>query len=439
MVIPPASASPVEPAPGSVQTPRRAAPEISPSDASGAGAIRPHKRPRRLAILGSTGSIGRSTVDVIQSGGDAEAYAVAAVTGNANVALLAEQARTLRAERAVIADESRYHALKDALSGSGVEAAAGPEAVVAAAADGVDWVMAAIVGAAGLQAVVAAARSGADLALANKEALVCAGDVVLRAMSVGGGALLPVDSEHNAIFQCFDRQQVHAVERLVLTASGGPFRDWSLERMAAADPEAALKHPNWSMGAKISIDSATMANKGLELIEAARLFPVPEPQIEVLVHPQSIIHSMVGYADGSVLAQLGAPDMRTPIAYALSWPRRGPSPSPRLDLAAVARLDFEAPDERRFPALRLAREALRAGGAAPAAFNAANEVAVAAFLARRLSFLDIAEVIAETLEATEPTAIADLDAVYAADAAARRRAEAATARRGGACSAGARA
>ncbi|MEL6977289.1 MAG: 1-deoxy-D-xylulose-5-phosphate reductoisomerase [Pseudomonadota bacterium] len=369
-------------------------------------------------MLGATGSIGRSTIDVVRSHGGAERYEVTALTAHSNAEALAEAARTLRAARAVVADEAAYPALKAALAGSGVEAAAGA-AAAAEAAVGAEWVMAAVVGAAGLPSVLAAARSGADLALANKEALVCAGDLMLEAMAEGGGALLPVDSEHNAIFQCLEQDQTQAVERLILTASGGPFRDWPLERMAAARPEEALRHPNWSMGAKISIDSATMANKGLELIEAARLFRMGPERLEVVVHPQSVVHSLVGYADGSVLAQLGAPDMRTPIAYALGWPRRVASPAPRLDLAAIGRLDFEAPDERRFPALRLAREALSAGGAAPLVFNAANEVAVAAFLAGAVSFLQIAEIIERSLEASDLTAPSDLAAVFSADEAAR--------------------
>ena len=384
---------------------------------------------RRLAILGSTGSIGRSTVDVVQSHGGAEAYEIVALTAQSNATLLARQAIALRARRAVVADEAAYPALREALAGSGVEAGAGAEAAMTAA-DDADWVMAAIVGAAGIQAVLRAARGGADLALANKEALVAAGDLVLAAMAEGGGALLPVDSEHNAIFQCFEQSQAAAVERLILTASGGPFRDWPLERMATATREEALRHPNWSMGAKISIDSATLANKGLELIEAARLFPVPPERIEVLVHPQSIVHSLVGYADGSMLAQLGAPDMRTPIAYALGWPRRVSAPVERLDLAAVGRLEFRAPDEIRFPALRLAREALVAGLSAPAVFNGANEAAVAAFLNGRIAFLAIAETIEATLARASFRPITDLDDVLAADHEARALAEAALAARG---------
>ncbi|MEO1329596.1 MAG: 1-deoxy-D-xylulose-5-phosphate reductoisomerase [Pseudomonadota bacterium] len=348
---------------------------------------------RRVSVLGSTGSIGVNTLDVLADQGGAEAFEVVALTANGAAEKLAAQAIRFKAQRAVVADPAAYRTLKDALSGSGVEAAAGPEAVEEAAAAPAEWVMAAIVGAAGLRPSFAAARQGATVALANKETLVCAGDLFLDAVRDGGGALIPVDSEHNAIFQCFDRAQTSAVERIILTASGGPFRARTRAEMAEMTPAQALKHPNWSMGAKISIDSATMFNKALEVIEAARLFPVPQERIEVLVHPQSIVHSMVGYRDGSVLAQLGAPDMRTPIAFALGWPERISAPVARLDLAEIGRLDFERPDLERFPALRLAREALAAGGAAPTALNAANEVAVAAFLDGRIGFLDIARLV----------------------------------------------
>ncbi|MEM9726013.1 MAG: 1-deoxy-D-xylulose-5-phosphate reductoisomerase [Pseudomonadota bacterium] len=370
-------------------------------------------------MLGATGSIGVNTVDVITALGGQERFVIAGLTAQRNAARLAAQAIALGAERAVVADEAAYPELKAALAGSGVEAAAG-EAAAAEVAGDAQWVMAAVVGAAGLPSVLRAAESGADLALANKEALVCAGDLLLDAMAAGGGSLLPVDSEHNAIFQCLERDQSHAVERLILTASGGPFREWSLERMRAATPDQALKHPNWSMGAKISIDSASMANKGLEVIEAARLFGMSGEAIEVVVHPQSVVHSAVGYADGSVLAQLGAPDMRTPIAYALGWPERVPAPVERLDLPTLARLDFHAPDLERFPALRLAKEALAAGGAAPLIFNAANEVAVEAYLARKIGFLDIAATIEAALEAAEIPPPAALSDVFIADQAARR-------------------
>ena len=374
---------------------------------------------RRISILGATGSIGRSTLDVLAASGGRERFDVAALTAHSNAEALAAAAKKCGAQLAAVSDPAAYPALKAALAGSGVEAAAGPEAVRAAAEIEADWVMSAIVGAAGLEPSLAAARSGATVALANKETLVCAGELFLAEMARGGGTLLPVDSEHNAIFQVFETERAAAVEKLIVTASGGPFREWSRERMAAATREQALAHPNWSMGVKISIDSATMFNKALEVIEAAQLFPVTPDQIEVLVHPQSIVHSMVAYVDGSVLAQLGAPDMRTPIAYALGWPDRIPSPSPRLDLAAIGRLEFEAPDLDRFPALRLAREALAAGGAAPTVLNAANEVAVAAFLEGRLGFLQIAAVVEAAMAKVAAPSPASLSDVWAVDAAAR--------------------
>ena len=332
----------------------------------------PHVKPvtgaRKITILGSTGSIGVSTLDLLshaRSLGEAE-FEIEALTANRNVADLAKQARAFNAKFVAVADPSKYQELKDALAGSGIEVGAGPQAVEDAAARDSDWVMAAIVGAAGLKPTLKAAERGADIALANKECLVCAGDVVTKVIRDAGGALLPVDSEHNAIFQVFDFDQPGRISRLILTASGGPFRTASREEMASKTPAQAVAHPNWSMGAKISVDSATMMNKGLELIEAAHIFPVAHEQIEILVHPQSVIHSMVEYVDGSVLAQLGTPDMRTPIAATLAWPDRTPSPSARLDFAEVATLTFEAPDLERFPALRLAREAISKGGVMPA-------------------------------------------------------------------------
>ena len=374
---------------------------------------------RRISILGATGSVGRSTLDVLAAAGGRERYEVVALTAHRNAEGLAAAAKACGARVAAVSDPEAYPALKQALAGSGVEAAAGPEAVRAAAEIEADWVMSAIVGAAGLEPSLAAARTGATVALANKETLVCAGELFLAEMAKGGGTLLPVDSEHNAIFQVFETERAAAVEKLIVTASGGPFRAWSREQMALATREQALAHPNWSMGVKISIDSATMFNKALEVIEAARLFPVTPEQIEVLVHPQSIVHSMVAYTDGSVLAQLGAPDMRTPIAYALGWPDRIPSPSPRLDLAAIGRLEFEAPDLERFPALRLAREVLSAGGAKPAGLNAANEVAVAAFLEGRLGFLGIAEVVEAVVARVDAPTPGSLSEVLAVDAEAR--------------------
>jgi 1-deoxy-D-xylulose-5-phosphate reductoisomerase len=323
---------------------------------------------------------------------------VVALSGGANIVRLAEQARRWRPAVAVTADPGRLEALRDALAGTGVEAAAGDAAIVEAASRPTDLVMAAIVGAAGLKSAWAAAATGATLALANKESLVCCGAALIQRVQAAGGRLIPVDSEHSAIFQVFPAEAPERVSRLILTASGGPFRQTSLQAMAGMTPEQAVAHPNWSMGAKISVDSATMANKGLEMIEAAYLFGMPAGRIDVLVHPESIIHSMVEYVDGSTLAQMGPPDMKTPIACALAWPDRLAWPAPRLDLAAMGRLTFEAPDPVRFPALRLAREALEAGGAAPTVFNAANEVAALAFLDRRLAFLNIAAVIAETLE-----------------------------------------
>ena len=372
---------------------------------------------RSVTVLGSTGSVGTQTVSLLHA---PERFRVRALVGGRNAALLAEQARALRAELAVVNDEGAYPALKDALAGSGIACAAGPDAVVDAAAMDADWTMAAITGAAGLPATLAAIRRGRAVALANKEALVSAGDVMLRAVQAAGAQLLPVDSEHNAIFQSLADGNRDAVERIVLTASGGPFRNASVEEMAAATPEAALRHPVWSMGAKISIDSATLMNKGLELIEAVRLFALAPEQVDILVHPQSVIHGMVCYRDGSVLAQLGSPDMRVPIAHTLAWPERMATVAPRLDLAQLGRLEFAPPDPARFPALRLAREALQAGGGGPTILSAANEVAVEAFLARRIGFLDIAATAERVLARLGAPALDDLDTVIALDQAARR-------------------
>ncbi len=385
--------------------------------------------PRRITILGCTGSIGRSTLALIEAAPPG-AFAVEALVAGRDVETLAAQARRHGARLAVVADPGLLGPLRAALAGSGIAAAAGPEAVVEAAARPAEWTMAAIVGAAGLRSTLAALDRGGTVALANKESLVCAGEIVLEAARRAGATLLPVDSEHNAIFQALDARDPAMVEKIVLTASGGPFREADLATMRAATPEAAVKHPVWKMGAKISVDSATMMNKGLELIEAARLFPVPEPRIEVLVHPQSTVHGLVQYADGSVLAQLGTPDMRTPIAHTLAWPRRMEVALPRLDLATLGRLEFYPPDPVRFPALRLAREALRAGGGAPTILNAANEAAVALFLDRRLGFLDIAWVVEEALAALgAPSIDGGLETVLALDAAARREAGRLAARR----------
>jgi 1-deoxy-D-xylulose-5-phosphate reductoisomerase len=373
--------------------------------------------PRSVAILGSTGSIGCSTLDLI--GRAPDRFRVEALTGHRNWQVLARQARETGARFVANGDEIFYRPLKDALSGSATEVAAGPQAVDAAAARPADWVMAAIVGAAGLAPTLTAVRRGAVVALANKEVLVCAGDLFTAEVARHGATLLPVDSEHNAIFQVFDFARVEAVEKIILTASGGPFRRWERAAMAAVTPGQAVKHPNWSMGAKISIDSATMMNKGLELIEARYLFGLDGDRIDIVVHPQSVIHSLVAYVDGSVLAQLGSPDMRTPIAFTLAWPDRMVSPSPRLDLAALGQMTFEAPDPVRFPALRLAREALVAGGGAPAVLNAANEVAVQAFLDGAIGFLDIAEIVEATLGAIPAGAVGRLDDVHNFDKQAR--------------------
>ena len=355
---------------------------------------------RRVTVLGATGSVGSSTLDLMAQAeaSGTGAFEVEALTGGANIEKLAKQARRWTPKVAVTADPARLDDLRAALVGTDIAAAAGEAAVVEAATRPADWIMASIVGAAGLKSAWAAAGTGATLALANKESLVCCGPALIERVRRAGGRLIPVDSEHSAIFQVFPAEAPERVSKLILTASGGPFRQTPRERMGAITPEQAVAHPNWSMGAKISVDSATMANKGLEMIEAAYLFAMPQERIEVVVHPESIIHSLVEYVDGSTLAQMGPPDMRTPIACALAWPDRIAWPAPKLNLAALGRLTFETPDLTRFPALDLARQALRAGGAAPAVFNAANEVAAFAFLDRKLAFLNIAAVVAETLE-----------------------------------------
>ncbi|UAJ09315.1 1-deoxy-D-xylulose-5-phosphate reductoisomerase [Polymorphobacter megasporae] len=373
--------------------------------------------PRGITVLGATGSVGASTLDLIKRA--PAHWKVEALTAHRDVAGLASAARAVGAALAVVADETCYAALKVALAGSGIEVAAGASALCDAARRPAEVVLSAIVGAAGLPPTLAAVERGATLAIANKETLVCAGDLVRAAAKASGSVLLPVDSEHNAIFQVFDHARPERVTRVILTASGGPFRTASIETMRAATPQQACNHPVWSMGAKISVDSATLMNKGLELIEAHHLFPVTADQLEVIVHPQSVVHSFVEYIDGSMLAQLGSPDMRTPIAYCLAWPERMATPSARLDLAAVARLEFEAPDFERFPALGLAWAALRIGGSAPAVLNAANEVAVAGFLAGQIGFLDIAAIVADTLDCLDAAPIASLDEVVAIDARAR--------------------
>jgi 1-deoxy-D-xylulose-5-phosphate reductoisomerase len=368
-------------------------------------------------VLGSTGSVGANTLDLLER--NRESYIVEALTANSNARLLAEQARRLKPQVAVVADERQYATLKAELAGSGVEAAAGAEAVVEAALRPADWVMAAIVGAAGLRPTLAAVRRGAVVALANKECLVSAGQLMMREVSANGATLLPVDSEHSAIFQCFDFERREGVEKIILTASGGPFRTLPAAEMEVATPAQALRHPNWSMGAKISIDSATMMNKGLELIEAHHLFDLPAERIDILVHPQSVVHSLVAYVDGSVLAHLGTPDMRTPIAYALGWPRRMAAPSARLNLAEIGQLSFEAPDFERFPALRLAREALGEGGLAPTVLNAANEVAVKAFLDGAIGFMEIARTVERVLRLAAAGRGDSLEDIAGADRAAR--------------------
>ena len=386
-----------------------------------AGALR-----RRVAVLGSTGSIGLSTLDVVahaRTRYGAQSFPIEALTAQSNVEVLAEQARRFRPRLAVVADESRYGSLKDALAGEGIETAAGREGLMRAASADSDVVMVAIVGAAALEPTLAAAGRGATIALANKECVVAAGDLFRNALTATRATVVPVDSEHNAAFQLLDFAQSHAFERVTLTASGGPFREWSRERMAAATPEQAVAHPNWSMGAKISVDSATLMNKGLELIEAHVLFALAPEKLGVIVHPQSLVHCLVSYSDGSTLAHLSAPDMRTPIAHALAWPVRIASPSLRLDLARARQLTFEAPDLERFPCLALAQACLAAGGLKPTILNAANEIAVAAFLESRIGFLDIASVIEDTLGILhdgETNNVVDLAGVLALDAEARR-------------------
>ena len=375
---------------------------------------------RKVSVFGATGSVGMSTLDLIQR--DPEGYRVVALTAHNDVEGLAAAARQANAAIAVIGNEACYEALKDALRGSGTEVAAGESALIDVAGADADWSMAAIVGCAGLRPTMAALKAGGTVALANKESLVSAGALMMDAVGASGATLLPVDSEHNAIFQCLAGSRIEDVARITLTASGGPFRTRSREEMRGITPAQAVAHPNWSMGAKISVDSATMMNKGLELIEAAHLFPVGLDRIEILVHPQSVIHSMVEYRDRSTLAQLGSPDMRIPIAHALAWPERIATPCQPLDLARIGRLDFEAPDEDRFPALRLTRQAAEAGGAAPAILNAANEVAVAAFLKGAIGFLDIAMIVEDVLNGYSAPVPQQIDDVLEADAQARKRA-----------------
>jgi 1-deoxy-D-xylulose-5-phosphate reductoisomerase len=372
--------------------------------------------PRSVTILGATGSIGASTIDLLKR--NPSSYRVEAVTANRNGRALARIARELDARFAAVADASAYRDLKEDLAGSGIEAAAGPRAMIEAAQRPADWVMAAIAGATGLEPTLAAVERGGTVALANKECLVCAGALFMRRAAQKGTRVLPVDSEHNALFQALGAGRREDVVRLVLTASGGPFRTWSIDAIRAATPAQALKHPNWSMGPKVTIDSATLMNKGLELIEAHHLFAMESAGIDVVVHPQSVVHGLVEFRDGSVVAHLGPPDMRIPIAHCLAWPTRIEGPGPRLDLAQIAALTFEAPDVQRFPALALARGALEAGNGAPTVLNAANEVAVAEFIAARLPFPGIPALVEATLEAAhrdgalrEPASVEDALAI----------------------------
>ena len=372
--------------------------------------------PRSVTILGATGSIGASTIDLLKR--NPSRYRVEAVSANRNGRALARIARELDARFAAVADEGAYRDLKEDLAGSGIEAAAGPRAMIEAAQRPADWVMAAIAGATGLEPTLAAVERGGTVALANKECLVCAGALFMRRAAQKGTRVLPVDSEHNALFQALGAGRREDVVRLVLTASGGPFRTWSIDAIRAATPAQALKHPNWSMGPKVTIDSATLMNKGLELIEAHHLFAMESAGIDVVVHPQSVVHGLVEFRDGSVVAHLGPPDMRIPIAHCLAWPTRIEGPGPRLDLAQIAALTFEAPDVQRFPALALARRALEAGNGAPTVLNAANEVAVAEFIAARLPFPGIPALVEATLEAAhregalrEPASVEDALAI----------------------------
>jgi 1-deoxy-D-xylulose-5-phosphate reductoisomerase len=376
---------------------------------------------RRVTILGATGSIGASTVDLIKR--EPERYRVVAVTARKSAAVLARVAREVGAQLAVVADRAAYDELKEALAGTNIETASGEEALLEAAQRPADWVMAAISGAIGLKPTLAAIERGATVALANKECLVCAGSLFMRKAQSTGANVLPVDSEHNAIFQALGAGPREDVKRIILTASGGPFRTWSLDQIRQATPEQALRHPNWSMGQRITVDSASMMNKGLELIEAQHLFGLKPDEIDVLVHPQSVVHGLVEFRDGSVVAQLGSPDMRIPIAHCLAWPHRIDTPSARLDLARVRELTFEAPDPVRFPAVTLARKVMELGGAAPTVMNAADEIAVGAFLSGRIAFPAIVSVVEATLEAAsargllaEPT---EVDAAIAVDHVAR--------------------
>ncbi len=381
-----------------------------------------HASIRTVSIFGATGSVGTSTLDLIRL--DRDKYRILALTAHSNAKELAKLAKEFDAEIAVISDVSQYDTLKNLLAGTKIEVAAGPDALVDVAGRSPDWTMAAIVGCAGLPPTLAALKCGKTVALANKEALVSAGALMMAEAKEAGATLLPVDSEHNAIFQSLQGGRIDQVRKITLTASGGPFRTWSKEQMASVTPEQAVAHPNWDMGAKISVDSATMMNKGLELIEAHHLFPVGLDNIDILVHPQSVIHSMVEYKDHSTLAQLGSPDMRIPIASALAWPERMKTDCVPLDLAKIARLDFEAPDDDRFPAIKLARDAIEVGGAVPAILNGANEIAVAAFLKRDVQFLEITEIVSRIIDSYSPPVPRDLADIFGIDTEARVRTKA---------------
>jgi 1-deoxy-D-xylulose-5-phosphate reductoisomerase len=376
---------------------------------------------RSVSILGSTGSVGSATLDVVRTNKDV--FEIEVLTAQKNVAALAEQAKSFNAKHAVIGDESLYTDLKDALAGTTVKASAGRAALIESAAVPADCTMAAIVGMAGLEPLLAAIANGNHIAIANKEPLVAAGNIVLAAAAKSGATLLPVDSEHNAIFQVFEQNNRDKIARIILTASGGPFREWSAEQMKAATPAQAIAHPNWSMGAKISVDSATMMNKALEVIEAHHLFALPPERIDVVLHPQSIVHSMVEYADGSVLAQMGASDMRVPIAHALGWPHRLNGAAQRLDFSKLSSLTFTEPDHRRFPAIKLAYDCLKEGQGACIAFNAANEAAVAAFLAGEIGFTDIFAIVRRAVEERPSETLSGLQSVLAFDAKVRHAAQ----------------
>lgn len=374
---------------------------------------------RSISVLGATGSVGCSTMDLVAQGEEGQ-YEIVALTAKSNVKDLVEQAQTYRAKFVAIADEREYDGLKSALAGTDIACGAGESAIIDAAAMDADWTMAAIVGAAGLKPTLEAVRRGASVAFANKEALICAGQLFMEEAERSGATLLPVDSEHNAIYQVFNTNQRPGIRRIVLTATGGPFLNTSLDEMACMSPQQAVAHPTWSMGAKISIDSATMMNKGLEIIEACHLFDLPESKVDVLVHPDAIIHGLVEYVDGGMLAQLGMPDMRTPIAHALAWPDRIETRVERLDLAKLGQLNFFPPDEKRFPALKLAREVFVEGGISPTVMNAANEIAVDAFLNKQIGFLDIVRVVAEAVNEGNRSnltvdGVRDFEAVYEAD------------------------